>query len=389
TDEYRFLKADDSWVVVQDRGFVVFDKTGKPVRMVGAMTDVTEERRAWANQAFLRELTESLIDLRDADEIIDTAERMLGQHLGASRVAYGDFEKDEDAFTVRKDWAPGLGPAEGRFRLSDFGGRVEANLRSGTVDITRDVEFEFDGDLLDRVRSNDIRSAITVPILREGRLASIFVVHDVKPRDWREDEVALVRQVTDRLASEIERSRAEASLRDAKENLERTVAERTAKLQESMEEAERFNYSISHDLRTPLRAISATAQILLEEAEGLDSYSRELLERQAYNAQRLGLLIDQLLRFSRLGRVEMTRTRLDVTTIARAVADEIVQADATLACSFEIQEGMSAEGDQALVRLVFGNLLENACKFSKGQGAVRVRQENNTFSVSDEGVGFD
>ena len=175
----------------------------------------------------------------------------------------------------------------------------------------------------------------------------------------------------------------------AQRRLEATVAEATAELRAAMEEAERFNYSISHDLRTPLRAISATSQVLIEEAgPNLSLAHQGLLERQAFNARRLGLLIDQLLRLSRLGRVEMVRSRLDMTAIARAVAADIVLAGDG-ACVIEVQEGMAAEGDPALVRLVFGNLLENACKFSRGRGTVRVAQEGDAFFVADEGVGFD
>ncbi len=176
----------------------------------------------------------------------------------------------------------------------------------------------------------------------------------------------------------------------AQRQLESKVAEATAGLRAAMEEAERFNYSISHDLRTPLRAINATAQMLLEDAgTDLSEFHRELLERQAFNANRLGLLIDQLLRLSRLGRAEVHRAPLDVTALARAVAEEIGLAEGAKMCRIEVQDGMAAEADAALVRLVFGNLLENACKFSKGQGTVRVRQEGPVFSVSDEGAGFD
>ena len=177
--------------------------------------------------------------------------------------------------------------------------------------------------------------------------------------------------------------------RRAEETLRKAVEARTKELREAVEEAERFNYSISHDLRTPLRAIAATSQVLIEEAgPELSESHRELLERQSHNARRLGLLIDQLLRLSRLGRVEVVRTPLDMTAIARSVAEEIGQAGDS-ACSIEVLEGMRGEGDPALVRLVYANLVGNACKFSCGKGAVRVFQEGEAFVVSDEGRGFD
>lgn len=178
--------------------------------------------------------------------------------------------------------------------------------------------------------------------------------------------------------------------RMAQRRLEVIVADRTAELREAVREAESFNYSISHDLRTPLRAISATSQILLDEgAETLSPGQLELLERQAHNARRLGLLIDQLLLLSRLGRVEMVRKPLDLTNIARSVVAEILQANEHWTCEIDVQDGMRADGDSALVRLVLSNLIENACKFSGGKGPIRVRQSGGEFRVEDEGVGFD
>lgn len=173
------------------------------------------------------------------------------------------------------------------------------------------------------------------------------------------------------------------------EKLREAVEARTKELREAFEEAERFNYSISHDLRTPLRAIAATSRMLIEEAgPELASEHRELLERQSHNARRLGLLIDGLLRLSRLGRVDVKRSPLDMTALACSVAEEVARADG-VPCEVEVEQGMRAEGDPALVRLVLGNLLENARKFSKGRGTVRVFQEGDAIAVSDEGVGFD
>ncbi|RYG48921.1 PAS domain S-box protein [bacterium] len=172
---------------------------------------------------------------------------------------------------------------------------------------------------------------------------------------------------------------------EAQEELEREVRNRTHDLQETVRESEAFNYSISHDLRAPLRSIIATSRILLDEAGPLlPGDQRELLERQAHNATRLGTVVDELLRLSRLARVEVNRKPLDMTAKARTIAAEVAAG-----CEFEVQEGMFAEGDPGLVRMVLTNLIENACKFSPSGGTVRVRQEGDVFAVSDEGVGFD
>jgi PAS domain S-box-containing protein len=179
--------------------------------------------------------------------------------------------------------------------------------------------------------------------------------------------------------------------RDATERYEteqrilQLVEERTAELQRAMAESEGFNYSISHDLRAPLRAIVSTSRILLDDlGPTLEDEHRSLLERQAFNANRMGVLIDELLRLSRLSRVEVVRKPLDMTAKARAIAAELEHG-----CQVEVQEGMTAMGDPGLVRTILHNLIGNACKFSPQGGTIRVRQEGPVFSVSDEGVGFD
>lgn len=173
--------------------------------------------------------------------------------------------------------------------------------------------------------------------------------------------------------------------KETEDNLQRRVAERTVELQRLISESEGFNYSISHDLRAPLRNIVFTASVLLEEVgPELSETHHSMLERQVYSANRLGDLIDELLRLSRLARVEVRRMKLNITTKAR----NLVQALETK-CQFEIQEDMEADGDPDLVLTVLQNLIENACKFSPGGGTVRIGVENGVFHVRDEGIGFE
>lgn len=171
---------------------------------------------------------------------------------------------------------------------------------------------------------------------------------------------------------------------EAEERLQEAVAARTAELQQAVREAEAFNYAIAHDLRTPLRHIVATSRILLEESAALPADQQELLKRQAYNATRLGTLIDELLRLSRLSRAVVHREPLDLTAEARSVVREL-----ETPCEITVQEGMSAEADPRLLRTVLHNLIGNACKFSPSAKGVQVGETNGVYWVKDEGVGFD
>ena len=224
----------------------------------------------------------------------------------------------------------------------------------------------------------------------EGLPIGTLCVIDVKARALNDLQRDALRVLGNQAMTQIELRRRIAEGRRAEENLRDAVEARTAELRQAVEEAEGFNYTISHDLRTPLRAMSSTSQMLLEEAgDALTEEHRELLRRQAHNAARLGLLIDQLLRLSRLGRVAMVRSRLDLTEIAESIVEELASARLDRGCAFDVAPGMVADGDPALVRLLLGNLMENACKFSPPGSPVRVREESGVVSVADRGIGFD
>lgn len=179
----------------------------------------------------------------------------------------------------------------------------------------------------------------------------------------------------------------------AQEELEQRVRQRTQELTAANEEMQGFTYSVSHDLRAPLRAIVSTSRILLDEcSHQLGAEHREMLERQALNANKLGDLIDELLKMSRLSRQEMTVADLDISAIAEDVAAEVKKAG-EYDCNVRVQPGMVAKGDEKLVRFLLQNLIENACKFSPAGGSICIGSERDgrqhVFYVKDQGIGFE
>ena len=204
-------------------------------------------------------------------------------------------------------------------------------------------------------------------------------------RIWTSEEISLVSQIAERAWTSVERARAVQQLQEANTALDARVADRTRELVEAVKEAEAFNYSISHDLRAPVRALVSTSRILLEEAaENLTPEHAKFLERQAFNANRLGVLIDELLRLSRLARAAVNRKLIDVSAMAQTITYEIEVSN-----NVNIQDGMTAQGDPGLVHTVLENLIENACKFSPNGTPVFVGEDNGVFWVRDIGVGFD
>jgi signal transduction histidine kinase len=180
--------------------------------------------------------------------------------------------------------------------------------------------------------------------------------------------------------------------------LEDQVAERTQALEMTNAELESFSYSVSHDLRAPLRAIHGFSRILLEDhGTKLEPEAQRLLGVIDQNTRRMGHLIDDLLAFSRLGRQGLSAGRVDMSELTRLVADEIRRGEGEQNGHVEITIGslLPAHGDRALLRQVISNLLHNAVKFARGRPNARVEVgsrpdgRETVYHVKDNGAGFD
>lgn len=190
------------------------------------------------------------------------------------------------------------------------------------------------------------------------------------------------------------RKQAQEAVRELNQALERRVAERTAQLEAANRELEAFSYSVSHDLRAPLRAITGFAQAI-EQSEGqaLSVAGLEYLGRVQGNARRMSQLIEDLLAFARLGRQETLEREIELTELASTVLPELARAHPR--AEIRLDELPRVRGDHAMLRQVFENLIGNALKFSARRerpqveiGAADMPQGRAVF-VRDNGAGFD
>ena len=192
-----------------------------------------------------------------------------------------------------------------------------------------------------------------------------------------------------------ERKQAEEVIRTLNRELEDRVRERTSELKASNKELESFSYSVSHDLRAPLRAIDGFSLALAEDyGDQLDETALDYLQRVRSGAQRMGLLIDDLLQLSRVNRGELQVEEADLAEIAEAVLEELRAGEPGRQVELILDRDMRVRGDPRLLRVMLDNLLGNAWKFTSQEVVSCItfmRQTDNqeVFHISDNGVGFD
>jgi light-regulated signal transduction histidine kinase (bacteriophytochrome) len=193
-----------------------------------------------------------------------------------------------------------------------------------------------------------------------------------------------------------ELKKAEDDIRQLNDELEQKVIERTAQLESVNKELGSFSYSVSHDLRAPIRAINGYAKILEDDYAGsFDTDGANALHAITRNSKKMGQLIDDLLAFSKLGRKEVSVSDINMAALVRALITEVLFDDREKRTEFDVNKLPPAKGDQSLIKQVWINLVSNAIKYSannpKAYIGIGAYEKDNMviYYVKDKGAGFD
>ncbi len=362
-DRYRVVRADGDVRWIRDRGFRVPDPSGGPGAIAGIAEDITDQVRA--------------------EEVLRESETRLREIVTACSDAIFLVGVESDGGFTIIDINPA--GAEG------LGVPLERILGRRTDQIfPREAAEGFNGHYRDCLASDaaiSYEELVPSPLGPGWYSTALVPIRDSRGRIQRIAGIA--RNIT-------AQRNANESMFKLNAELERRVAERTNELAVSNNELSAFAYSVSHDLRAPLRSIDGFSEALLEDhAASLDAEGRRCLDKIRSATQRMGHLIDDLLTLSRVTRVPVQRQRIDLGVLARTVFDELRARNPERTVTIAIASDMMAEVDPGLARIALENLMGNSWKFTRNRADAHIsltaeRHDHETvFRLSDNGAGFD
>ncbi|MBZ0300467.1 MAG: HAMP domain-containing protein [Anaerolineae bacterium] len=308
-------------------------------------------------------------------------------------VIHTDPRKIELAYDLQKRFPPDPNVPVGTYAV----------IRTGQSQFVPEITEEMltasiqDEEILGIMHELGLRSSMTVPLMAHGRaLGTMTLVMAESGRHYDENDLALAEDLGRRAGLLIDNAKLYHETQQLNADLEKRVTERTSQLMATNRELEAFSYSVSHDLRAPLRALDGFSQALEEDYEDkLDEDGRGYLARIRAGSQRMGQLIDDLLELSRLTRSEMRLERVDLSALVHQIVADLRIEYPNHPVDFQIEDGLVVTGDTRLLRIALINLLGNAWKYTGKQPQPKVvfgttAQDGHTiYFVQDNGAGFD
>jgi len=415
--DYRIIRPSDGterWVY--GTGEFSYDAEGNPVRMIGTIQDITarkinEQALYKSNRAYraLSACSEAVAKIHDENELFTAAARIVQQDCDFVMVWIGLALQDEEK-SVSPVAQAGFEDGYLEQITISWG---ESNLGKGptgtAIRTRRPCVFQDthnDPNYLpwrNNAEKRGYRASASFPIVLNNDVYGVLNVYAAEPNAFTENEIELLARLAQNLAFGVfsirekrSRQQAEIALNQLNRELDCRIIERTAQLESASREQEAFSYSVSHDLRAPLRHINSFSTMLQEEfGDALPTQAHNYLNRIRTASNRMGELIDDLLQLSRVGRVELRQMPVNLSHLAQQIVEMLRGTMPERTVEIQIDADMTVEGDPTLLQLALENLLGNAWKYSGQQPDARIEfgktliDGRDTYFVKDNGAGFD
>jgi len=380
-----------------------WNTAGFCTHLIGSVHDITAIRRAEAvlrryaeRLSILHEIDQSILAAHSPEEIAEAALRRTQRLVPCQRASLTLFDYAADQATVLAAQTDGLNGLKGgaRFALKDFGW-VEQLQRDGGFVVDDILSLSFLAPEVQALRAEGIRSYMTLPLLVKDELIGAFNLASTSPGAFLPEHTVIASEVAYQLAIAMQSARLREELQRHAVSLEQRVIERTALLQTANNDLEAFSYSVSHDLRAPLRSVSGFAEIIARRhRSSLNEEGQHYLDNIVEASARMSRLIDDLLVYARLGRTSVRCQPVSLHSLLIQIVKDLAARITETGGNLDLPTDLPVvRSDPTLLNQIFTNLFGNALTYHRPDTPPlvtitwRAEADHVVIGVSDNGIG--
>lgn len=405
---HKYLTLEGKELTVLSR-FTLYDFENNSCKIVRSGIDITmlieKERQIERQQLLAEKLSEASLELLKKEEpvkLLNASIEILGKELSLDVISVAKINRTKEAhLKLVTRWC-----SNEKFDDKALTGFYNSPIREhpfyqgvATLDFSKINEFNDESEIgiPETLKEKGVKNLLVAPIMQKDSLwAVMFFLSASEERRWREPEKLLVKSYSNAVGSFLIKIQAEKELYNLNNQLETRIEKRTEQLTEALEELESFSYSVSHDLRAPLRKVAGFSQILDKEyGPDLPERAHHLLGNIKSGATEMTHLIHDLLEFSKLGQRSISLNKIPMNDLCSEIIKSTLESYPRLDVSVKLPELENAMGDVTLVKHVLNNLIWNAVKFSSKKEKVQIefncekKDDYYHYSIKDNGIGID